>query len=203
MKIAHAALIVLLVSPLGIASARPQQDTSSPSDQQPTDSLAAAARRTRDQKKDQPKPAKVWDNDNIPTKGTSISVVGSTPAPAEASATPDAASPNPPAAGTAPSDASAAAPDKSAIQADLLAAKDQIESLKTDLDILQRKYTLDQQTYYGKTNYAADKAGAAALQDEKDQIDSKQQAIVDAQKKMDDLQTQLNATKSDPSAPAK
>ena len=77
MKIAHGALIVLLVSPLGIVSARPQQDTSSPPDQQQSDSLAAAARRARDQKKDQSKPAKVWDNDNIPTKpGNSISVVG-------------------------------------------------------------------------------------------------------------------------------
>jgi Fe-S-cluster formation regulator IscX/YfhJ len=52
---------------------------------------------------------------------------------------------------------------------------------------------MDQQTYYGKTDYSSDKAGAAALADEKNQIDSKQQQVTDAEKKVADLQAQLDA----------
>jgi hypothetical protein len=44
------------------------------------DSLAAAARRAREQKKDATKPAKVFDNDNIPTKGGVSTVGNSSPA---------------------------------------------------------------------------------------------------------------------------
>jgi hypothetical protein len=44
------------------------------------DSIAAAARRAREQKKDSTKPAKVFDNDNIPTKGGVSTVGNSSPA---------------------------------------------------------------------------------------------------------------------------
>jgi hypothetical protein len=43
------------------------------------DSLAAAARKARDQKKEAPKAAKVFDNDSIPTTG-GVSTVGAAPA---------------------------------------------------------------------------------------------------------------------------
>jgi len=43
------------------------------------DSLAAVARKARDQKKEAPKAAKVFDNDSIPTTG-GVSTVGATPA---------------------------------------------------------------------------------------------------------------------------
>ena len=38
--------------------------------------------------------------------------------------------------------------------------------------------------FYGKPNYAADKAGAASLQDEQDQIDAKQQEMIAAQRSL-------------------
>jgi len=187
MRIAKWGLMVLLISPLGTALAQ----------EQPQDSLAAAARRAQDQKKeqkkDQTKPAKVWDNDSISSVPGTVNVVGEATAPAEqkqeeASAK-GAAKP-------------AQAPvDKSAIQADLAAAKEQLQSLKTDLDIAQRKYGLDQQMYYGKPDYASDKAGAAALQDEQNQIDAKQQEIADEQKKIDDLQAQLQSAGGDNTTP--
>jgi len=181
MKIAHGALIILLVLPLGNAWARPQQ-TAPPPDQQQNDSLAAASRRAQEQKKDQKKAAKVWDNDNLPTAPGAVSVVGQTPA--AASPAGDAVSEN----AADETNASGATPEgKPADHVDVGALEDQLKDLRTDLDILQRKYTLDQQTYYGKTNYAADKAGAAALQDEKAQIDAKQQEIDDIQNKLNSL----------------
>src|SRR5208282_67618 len=154
MRIAKWGLAILLVSPLGSAAAR-QEQAPPPSDQPATagepqqDSLAAAARRAQDQKKDQPKAAKVWDNDTIPTTSANISVVGQSGGPDNS-----AAAGNPPAkpAETGQPDNSAPTPEKkAAIEEQLLAAKDLLASLKTDLDIAQRKYSLDQQTYYGKT----------------------------------------------------
>ena len=70
---------------------------------------------------------------------------------------------------------------------DVGAMQEQLKSLKTDLDVAQRKYTLDQANYYGKTNYAADKDGAAALDDEKADIATKQQEIDAIQSKLDSL----------------
>jgi len=55
-------------------SSQAAQSAQTPAAQE--DSPAAAARRAREQKKDATKPAKVFDNDNIPTKG-GVSSVGS------------------------------------------------------------------------------------------------------------------------------
>ncbi len=196
MRIAKWGLVILLISPLGVASA--QQQPPPPSDQPAAsgqqESLADAARRAQEQKKDQPKAAKVWDNDSIPSAPANISVVGQS-----------GGSDNPAAAGNQPAKPAetgqqgnpAATPEKKAdVEGQIIAAKDLLASLKNDLDIAQRKYSLDQQTYYGKTGYASDKEGTAALADEKSEIDAKQQEIADAQKKLDDLQAQLNAAGS-------
>ena len=180
MKLAHWGLTLLLLAPLGAAAARPQET-----------SLADAARQARQQKKASPKDVKVWDNDTISQTTGQISVVGQTPPPAaDTKAKPAAAADK----AAAPAEAKAPekkAEDKAALEADLAAAKDKLASLKTDLDILQRKLVLDRQTFYGKIDYASDKAGAAALQDEQGQINSKQQEVADAQKKIDDLQEKL------------
>lgn len=169
MRIANWALIIALVLPVGVASAQQQEE-----------STAAAARRAQEQKKkNPPKSAKVWDNDNIQGKPGNVNVVGQTAAPA---AEQEAAAPPTP-------------EEQSALEGDVSAAKAQLQNLKTDLDILQRKYALDQRTYLGKTNYASDKAGAAALVDEKSQVDAKQAEVDAAQKKLDDLQSKLDAAK--------
>ncbi|MGH9684732.1 MAG: hypothetical protein ACRD4S_14115 [Candidatus Acidiferrales bacterium] len=58
------------------------------------DSLAAAARRAREQKKDAPKAAKVFTNDNIPTQG-GISAVGEAPSSSSADNSQNAAAGSP------------------------------------------------------------------------------------------------------------
>lgn len=195
MRIAKWGLLILLVSPLEPASARqPKQQTPPSSQQKQEDALAAAARRAREEKKEQPKAAKVWDNDNISTTTGQINVVGQ-PGETAAAAVEQAAG-EPVAAAQAPEPKpgpAAAAEDKSAIEGDLNAAKANLQNLKSGLDILQRKYALDQQMYYGKTDYASDTAGAAALKAEKDEVDAKQQEVAAAQKKVDELQAKLDA----------
>src|ERR1700735_4833176 len=196
MKIARWGLGILLVMPLG------QQQSSQQSTQQgPADPVAEAARRAREQKKDETKAPHVWSNDDIP-KTNGVSVVGETPAAGADAATGDAASGANPAAvaagapnGDAAAPAQGAVPEKTgAIARELSAANEHLKSLKTDLDIAQRKYALDQQTYLSNPDHANDNAAAAALKDEEDQMAAKQQEIADQQKKVDEIQARLAAS---------
>jgi hypothetical protein len=190
MRIACSGLLILLALPVGIASAQQQQQPP----QQQADSIAEAARRSRELKKEQAKPAKVWDNETMPTKPGGVNVVGPSAPSADASGNQPAA--NAQATSSAPEASAAKTQAKSgkdikALQASLAAAKDQLQLVKTELDILQRKYNLDSQMYYGKPNYAADTDGAAKLADEKTQIDAKQQEVDAAQKKVDAIDAEL------------
>lgn len=190
MRIACSGLLVLLALPVGLASAQQQQQPP----QQQADSIADAARRSREQKKEQTKPAKVWDNDTLPTKPGDINVVGQSAGSSDASGNPPAANAQA-VAGAAGAGAAKtsvkSAKDVKALQASLAAAKDQLQAVKTELDILQRRYSLDSQMYYGKPNYVADTDGAAKLADEKSQIDAKQVEVDAAQKKVDAIEAEL------------
>ena len=197
MKYAQWGLLIVLLTPARAAVAR-QQTT------QQQDPVAAAARRAREQKQQQAKATKVWNNDNIPKSPDGLSVIGpASPESQSASADSSGNAQKPAASGDEKKAAPAGAAQKSAIESDLAAAKEQLQTLQNDLDILQRKYTLDQQMFYGKPNYAADKAGAASLQDEQDQIDAKQQEMIAAQQKIADLQSKLNAASPAPSSETK
>jgi hypothetical protein len=182
-------IVVVLLALSGIASAQ-QQPT------QQDDPVAVAARHAREQKKQQPK-AKVWDNDNIPKNAGSLSVVGqpaSDTGGARADSSANAAASDNQTAGSAAKDSAAPKAEKrAAIESNLAAAKEALQNLQNDLDILQRKFALDQQTYYSKPGYSSDKSGASALNDEQDQIDAKQLEMGDAQRKIADLQAQLNS----------
>jgi hypothetical protein len=187
MKYAHWGVLMLLLAPARAAVARQQTV-------QPQDPVAEAARRAREQKQQQAKATKVWNNDNIPKSPDGLSVIGQASSENQSTSADSSANAQKPAAsGDEKKAAPAAAGQKSALESDLTAAKEGLQTVQNDLDILQRKYTLDQQMYYGKPNYAADKAGAANLQDEQDQIDAKQQEMTAAQQKIADLQAKLNA----------
>jgi hypothetical protein len=203
MKIANWGLGVLLVMPMGIAAGQaqpPSQDAQAPA---PTDTLAAAAKQAREAKKDQPKPARVWNDDTIPKSNAAISVVGQTPdetagtaaAPGDAAAAPAAAAAN----GSA--GAGGGAGSRAALESAIANAKEKLATVKVDLDLLQRTYTLDSQMYYIKPDYASDTDGAAKLKDEQDQIAAKQQEMDDVQKKIDDLNAELSNLPA-PAAPA-
>ena len=182
-------LITPLIAPLRTASAKPQAQD---------DSVAAAARRAQDKKAQQAnssKPAKVWDNDNLPDTPGAVSVVGQDQPAADSSATPAA---NPPAV-----DAKTAAANKSAAEGNLASAKAKLADLKADLDVMQRKYAMDQSTYYGKTNYAADKDGAAALASEKADIDDKLDEVATAEKQLAELQSKVDTASADKPPAAK
>jgi type I restriction-modification system DNA methylase subunit len=193
MRIRSWVFAILLIAPVGIASAVPRQ--------QQDDSVAAAARRAQEKKAQQEnssKPTKVWNNDNLPNTPGAINVIGQDQSAAGSSATPVDNTATPPA-----TDAKSAASDKSALEGSLASAKEKLADLKADLDVMQRKYALDQQTYYGTTNYAADKAGAAALASEKAEIDDKLDEVATAEKQLADLQSKVDTSSTDKPPAAK
>jgi hypothetical protein len=177
------AAYLAIVSTLALTGAASGQQTQS-------DSMVAAARRTREEKTQQPKTVRVWDNDNIPKKPDEITILNdntpATPTSSDSSAPKDGAK-KPESSKDSPSD------KKAGLQTALGSAKETLQTLQNDLDILKRKLALDQQSYFGRPNYTADKNGATGLNGEQDQIDAKQLEMGAAQQKIADLQTQLNA----------
>jgi hypothetical protein len=158
-------------------------------DQKP--SLADVARRTREQKKGRAKSARVWNNDNIPKTPNAVSVVGQAPEepPAEAAKPAEAKTP-------ATKADEQTLEDVAETQAAILDAKNNLAILLTDLDLLQRQYSLDQQQFYGKPDFASDKEGKAKLDTEAAQVDAKRQEVQDQQQKIAELQQKLNDLKA-------
>jgi hypothetical protein len=169
-------LVFALAATAGSAPA--QQPAQPPADAAAkTESPADVARHAREQKKSQPKPARVWDNDNLPADANGVNVVGSTAAPAAVPA-------------EAPAETSVE--NKSQLQSAIQQAKDKIAGLERDLDLAQRKYTLDSDMYYGKTNYQDDKAGKAALDAEQTDVTNKKQQLQQAKDILASLQAKQN-----------
>jgi hypothetical protein len=197
---------IFLVLPAEASFAQSATPSSPAAEAQPTaaqsnsDALSAAAKRARDEKKDQTKPARVWDNDNIPQAGHEISVIGQKDDAAnngssDAAAAPASGNTN---AGVAPGGVNGA-PESAAkvgehLHAQIDSAKEKLASLRTDLDLMQRTLVLDSQMYYGKPDYSNDTEGARKLQDEQALIAAKQQAIEDVEKQIADLESQQKDT---------
>lgn len=201
MKTGHFALVIVLafgVCAIATTAQDGSQRQNSAQAAAQADSLAAVARQARAERKDQPKAAKVFTNDNLPTNAT-ISYVGSSaPAPKDA-----AASVNTAADQTKAGAKSSGSGDKASDNAALAKAKQQLESAKKDLDIDQRKFALDQQDYLSNPNHGSDAQTAATLQSEQDGISAKKDEVDAAQKVVDDLKARSNAdTETASSAPA-
>src|ERR1700689_2261793 len=113
---------------------------------QTTDPLVAAARKAREQRKDQAsaKPARVFTNDNIPTQG-GVSAVGVAPAADNADGTGAAT-----ASGTAASasDKPAAAAGESAWRERFAHLRKKLQQDQDELDIMQRELGVLDVQYY-------------------------------------------------------
>ena len=172
------------------AKSQSQDSATSPSTSQaPTqagstqqESLADAARRAREQKKDTPKQAKVVTNDNIPKEG-GISAVGEEPPAAEN-------------AENAPADAAksdkAAASDEKKWRARFEKLRHKLEQDQADLDVMQRELGVLDLQYYNDPMKAMQQGltrsdindKTAKIAAKQKEIDADKQAISDAE---DDL----------------
>jgi hypothetical protein len=185
MRIVRWGLATLLALPGGIAAAQQAQ---------PTQSVAEAAKRSRELKKDSPKATHHWDDDTVPKSPNEVSVVGQ----ASASVAPGDTTAAAAAAGTPAGDANAA---KGATASELNGAMERLKNLTAELDLLTREYDLDRRTYYGKTNYSADTDGAEKLRKEEIQIEAKKREVADAQKKVDEAQAKVGEPAAPPAPP--
>ena len=178
MSFRRAMLVTASITLLGCSAYAAQQQN------QP--SVAEAARKNREEKKNQPQPTKVYNNDNIGGAGGPVSVVGQAP-----SSDTDSTG-APPAAGSG-------AHDKSYWHGKFSDARKKLADDKKDLDLLQREYNLKQTQYYSDPNeamkqqYSSDDLKAA-----KDKIDQRTADVAKDEQAIEDLEDQLRQSGGDP-----
>ena len=185
-----AVAVVLVGALLPVAVSRPQD----------SQSVAEAARRAREKKKDSVKPAKVITDDTLDVKkGDVQSAVAEEPKIAGA---PDAANqPGNRAANPGTADAQTPAANQEKLKKEIARVKEQLKDALGDLDLLQRENRLDQDTYYSQPNFAGDTAGKQKLDDEQHKIADKRQEIDRLKSKLADLQKSLGESASSSSQP--
>jgi chromosome segregation ATPase len=188
-------LVVLPVVGLaGIAAIARQQAQQDTTQQGATDPVAEAARKAREQKKAEPKPKKVYTNEDIG---------GGTPAPAAAAAT---ATPNgEPKEGAAADDKDKAPADgankngEEAWRKRFKEARDKLAQAEQELDILQREAQKAQVQYYSDPQKAlAEQYSRKDITDTDTKIDAKKQEVAQMKQHISDLEDELRKSGGDP-----
>lgn len=166
---------------------------------QNTQSVAEVARRTREQKKQQPASSKVWTNENVPTNENGISVVGEEPAvPATDAASKPGESASTDKPNSAGVNAKALSPEeitkkRADLQAELEEARKDQERLEKELDLAKRDLDLQSQQAYSSPMALSNSATVEAqLQPYRDSMNSKADALDKTKAKIADLQKQLD-----------
>ena len=181
-RIAIATVVAAVFLPIGFAQSQDSQ------------SVAEAARRAREKKKDAAKPTKVITDETLDVKkGDVQSAVAEEPKIASA---PDAKAQAVPGTPGAPANAAAKDEKKEKLKKELTELKEQIKQSLMDLDLLQRENRLDQDAYYSQPNYGSDTAGKQKLDDEKQQISDKQAEVARLKAKAADLQREMGESSS-------
>ena len=153
------------------------------------ESVADAARKAQAAKKDQPKPAKVYTNDNIGAVQGQVSVVGSSGGSAAASAE----------TGTKAAASAPETKDEAYYRKKFGELYHKLADDQKELDLLQREYNLKQQQYYSDPNTAMkEQYTRQDLNDTQTKIDDKKQDIADDQQKISDLEDDLRQNGGDP-----
>lgn len=179
-RFAIVAVVVAIFLPIGFCQ---------PQDSQ---SVAEAARKAREKKKDAAnKPAKVITDETLDVKkGDVQSAVAEEPKIAGAPDTKNQTTPGVPANAVAKDD------KKERLKKEITDLKEQVKQSLMDLDLLQRENRLDQDAYYSQVNYGSDTAGKQKLDDEKQQISSKQDEVAKLKAKLADLQREMGESTS-------
>ena len=191
-RIVFPAMFAILL-PLAAFPAAPRQQSSN------APSVAEAARRSREMKKDQAKPARVVTDDDVASIKGTISVVGpasaAPAAPGNAAAAPgEAAKP----ADSAKSEKIPGGKDEAGWRALFAAAHKTLSEDARELDLLQREFNLKQQQYYSDPNVALrEQTGRKDLGDTQKQIDDKKAAVDKDKQYIADLEDGLRKAGGD------
>jgi hypothetical protein len=161
------------------------------------DSLVAAARKAREQKKDQAgaKPARVFNNDNIPTQG-GVSAVGQNPAAGAADGT-DAAVDG--SSAPAPGAGASAGPDEKTWRKRFDTLHKKLEQDQDELSIMQRELgVLDVQYYNDPVKSMQQGYSRSDINEKTDKIEAKKKAIEADQQAIADAEDELQRAGGDP-----
>jgi len=203
-KLGFASAAVLISTfALATASFAQSQDNSS-------QSVAEAARKAKERKKNAPKENHVITEDTLNLRPASADASGTPPAGTVLNTTPvapaDAASseagPATDANSTAakPVETSTAADDEK-MKAEMAAAvartRELLAQAQSELDILKRQLALDSDSFYSNPDYAHNTNGKAKLNDEKQSISDKQISVEDLKRKLTELMEKAGISADD------
>jgi len=196
-----AAVFVFAASGVVRAQAQSQSQTSSQASQSAApaaapqqDPLAEAARKARAQKKDEPKAAKVFTNDDIPTQGA-VSTVGQAPADTSTDTSSDT---------NASAPAPAAANDEKTWKDKFAELRHKLEQDQAELDVLQRESGVGMLQYYGGDPQKAaqdqnsQQPMGAAYDKKVSDIDAKKKQVEADQQAISDAEDELRKAGGDP-----
>ncbi len=149
------------------------------------DALAEAARKAREQRKNLPKAAKVYDNDNIPRNPGSVSVVGEAGKKSEAAAL--------------TKEEKAQQKDEAYWRARFAKARAKLKKDQDELEVLQRELGQLQVEYYPDPMKALQQQYSQAdINKHRAKIDAKQKDIQQDQQAISDLEDELRRAGGDP-----
>jgi hypothetical protein len=168
-----------------------------------TPSVADAAKRARDQKKNAATAAKVITDDDIDAKSVKPGAEGLT-----VSAAPELDIQGPSAAAVAAQEAAdqrkdlspADDPLKKGDSAKVVKLKEELAQAEDDLKLSQRENQLEQDTVYSKPDYQHDAAGKAVLEELQRQISDKQALVEELKARLTALQELLSRQAAEPPA---
>ena len=190
------ALPVLGLGGIAVIAQQQQQDAS----QQPAvDPVADAARKAREQKKEAPKPKRVYTNDDLPSTAAATAVPAATPgattnADAKEKAEGQANADNAPTEKTAGANKN----DEEAWRKRFKEARGKLTEAQKELDILQREAQKAQVQYYPDPQKALTEQYTRKDVAEKDaKIEAKKQEVAQMKQQITDLEDELRKSGGD------
>jgi hypothetical protein len=181
-------------SPASPSAARSTQTSESAT--VPQDSLAEAARKAREKKKEEAKPPRVFTNENLPTSGE-ISTVGQAPAPESAPAAAGSATPGGKKPGTPV--AASSGNDEASWREKFATLRHKLEQDQENLAILQRELGTLETQFYGDPNKQLQQQLTRSDIDKKTaEIDKAKDQVAADQQAIDDAESDLRASGGEP-----
>jgi len=159
--------------------------------QQEAESLAELARRAREQrgKSNVAQPVREFTNDNLPAArvGSGAAAIDAGAAALLGGSTASGGGQ----AAAAPSEADEK--ERSEAGAAVKAEKEKLDKLKKELELLERETKLNKATFYGRPDYAGDKAGAESLAAQDAAITAKKTEVTETETKIAALEEKAKA----------
>jgi chromosome segregation ATPase len=190
MRIANLSRIALLAA-AGVAFALVTYAQQDPSQQPGVDPVAEAARKARAKEKTEPKPKKVYTDDDFPSSSKAAATTNST-APADKKEGDSAQ-------GGADKDKKDDAKGEEYWRKRFASTRDKLSNAEKELDVLQRELDKSEVQYYPDPQKAlAQQFNRSDINDKRAKIDAKQKEIASLKQQLSDMEDELRKAGGDP-----